>query len=63
MLFRRTAKLVELDNAKKALAKAKPKNEEQVSVLEDFRTIPNLVPGLFCFSFEILLVAISIGCI
>ena len=31
MLFRRTSKLVELDNAKKALAKAKPKNEDQVS--------------------------------
>ena len=30
MLFRRTTKLVELDTANKALAKAKPKNQEQV---------------------------------
>ena len=30
MLFRRTTKLVELDAANKALAKAKPKNQEQV---------------------------------
>lgn len=32
MLFRRTTKLVELDAANKALAKAKPKNQEQVLV-------------------------------
>ena len=30
MLFRRTTKLVELDAANKALAKAKPKNQDQV---------------------------------
>ena len=31
MLFRRTCKLVEFENATKALEKAKPKNQEAVS--------------------------------
>ena len=31
MLFRRTCKLVEYENATKALEKAKPKNQKQVS--------------------------------
>ena len=31
MLFRRTCKLVEFENANKALEKAKPKNQEAVS--------------------------------
>jgi len=35
MLFRRTTKMVELDSAKKALAKAKPKNQEQLQQAKD----------------------------
>ena len=33
MLFRRTCKLVEFENATKALEKAKPKNQEAVSLV------------------------------
>lgn len=35
MLFRRTCKLVELDSATKALAKAKPKNKDQLQTTKD----------------------------
>ncbi|XP_015778666.1 PREDICTED: sorting nexin-32-like [Acropora digitifera] len=48
MLFRRTCKLVEFENATKALEKAKPKNQEAVKQLEFFNLF------LFCFSVQLI---------
>ena len=42
MLLRRTCKLVEFENASKALEKAKPKNQEQVKVIFCFTSLSEI---------------------